>query len=575
MIHFLKRLTSNKLSEFPLIIFLIIWLFFNLLQAKFTGLHADEAYYWVYSRFLAWGYFDHPPMVALFIKAGYSLFQNTLGLRLVTVLSYTLSIYFIWQMVKPYAANPKVFILLFSSVIIFHVYGVITTPDSPLFFFSVLFLYVYQQYVKEDHWKWGLLLGALAAATLMSKYHGILMIFFILISNLSLLKRPSFWLAIFVALVLYLPHIYWQYSNDYPSLQYHLFDRSASPYKIKDTALYLLDQLLMTGPLTGWFLIAAFIRQKTNHDQFLISLKFMAYGFFVFFFINTFKGSVQAHWTLLEYVALFIPAYIYTANNKLKKVYQNLLIANIVLIIFIRLVVIYAPGKLKEIKYVNYYYGRESWAKNVQQAAKGAYVIFQDGFKFPSYYNFYNQTVKGFGYNSYNYRKTQYDIWPIEDSLRHKKVFFVSNNPFAANSSQTVIPTDKGVFYGTFLEQVRLYQKVNFTPENYLENWQKGETRTISFKIYNPYQETISFADKGEKWKCRLNYVIYKYGKPINVFPVMKDFKNFEIKPQETHLLKINIKAPEQAGKYKLIISVQTTPFHGSRNSRMISLNVN
>jgi hypothetical protein len=29
-------------------------------------------------NFLDWGYFDHPPMVALFIKAGYSsLFQNT------------------------------------------------------------------------------------------------------------------------------------------------------------------------------------------------------------------------------------------------------------------------------------------------------------------------------------------------------------------------------------------------------------------------------------------------------------------------------------------------------------------
>lgn len=573
MIVFLKRRFANKSSNFLLITFLIAWLLINLLQARLTGLHADEAYYWVYSRFLAWGYFDHPPMVALFIKAGYSLFKNTLGLRLVTVTSYTLSIYFLWLMVKPYADNIKVFILLFSSVLIFHVYGVITTPDSPLFFFSILFLYVYQQYIKTDHWKWGLLLGILAAATLLSKYHGILMLFFILISNFSLFKRASFWVAILIALALFSPHIYWQYINDFPSLQYHLFDRSPHPYNLKNTVLYFSDQLLMTGPLMGWFLIAAFIKQKANNDQFLKSLKFMAYGISIFFLVSTIKSRVQAQWALLEYIPVFILAYIYIAATGLKKVYRNLFITNIILIICTRLLLITASDALKKAIFIRYYYGNELWAKKVQQAAKGAYVVFQDGFKFPSYYNFYNQTVTGFSHNSYNYRKTQYDIWPIEDSLRHKKVFYVTK--MKINKLQTTIPTDKGIFYGNCIEQVRLYQKIGFTPENYSENWQKGENRLVPFKIYNPYQEMVSFSDKGEKWKCRLSYAYYKEGRVISVFPVKENFQNFSIKPKGTYLLKIYIKAPEQTGKYKLIISVQTDPFPGARNSNMINMYVN
>src|SRR5579862_2769325 len=39
-----------------------------LLAARFP-LAPDEAYYWVWSRALAPGYFDHPPMIALWIRA--------------------------------------------------------------------------------------------------------------------------------------------------------------------------------------------------------------------------------------------------------------------------------------------------------------------------------------------------------------------------------------------------------------------------------------------------------------------------------------------------------------------------
>ena len=68
-------------------LFYVNWLILNLFQATTTGLLDDEAYYWVYSRFPDWGYFDHPPMVALLIKAGYTIFANPLGVRLFIVLT--------------------------------------------------------------------------------------------------------------------------------------------------------------------------------------------------------------------------------------------------------------------------------------------------------------------------------------------------------------------------------------------------------------------------------------------------------------------------------------------------------
>ena len=77
------------------VLFFATWFILNLIQAYFTELLDDEAYYWVYSRFPAWGYFDHPPMIAVLIRAGYALFQNELGLRLFVVVLNTATIYLI------------------------------------------------------------------------------------------------------------------------------------------------------------------------------------------------------------------------------------------------------------------------------------------------------------------------------------------------------------------------------------------------------------------------------------------------------------------------------------------------
>lgn len=165
-------LQTKKSSEQILLLFLVIWTALNIIQAGFVEVHADEAYYWVYSRFLDWGYFDHPPMVALFIKIGDALLPSTLGLRLFTVITSTLSVYLLWKIVSQYAQNIKLFILLFSGIVLFHVYGFITTPDSPLFFFTALFFYVYQRYEAENKIKWALILALVIACLLYSKYHG-------------------------------------------------------------------------------------------------------------------------------------------------------------------------------------------------------------------------------------------------------------------------------------------------------------------------------------------------------------------------------------------------------------------
>src|ERR1700748_3548892 len=137
----LNKSSSGKIIAW----FLLLWTILNAIQAFTLELQGDEAYYWLYSRYLDWGYFDHPPMVAAFIRIGYSLLHNELGVRLLTVLASTASVYMLWLILKKYAVDVLAFALVVSGIFVFNIYGFTTTPDAPLFFFTVLFYFFYQQ----------------------------------------------------------------------------------------------------------------------------------------------------------------------------------------------------------------------------------------------------------------------------------------------------------------------------------------------------------------------------------------------------------------------------------------------
>src|SRR5205085_11875508 len=59
----------------------------RLVAAAWTPLTFDEAYYWMWSKHLAGGYYDHPPGVAAVIRLGTLIAGDTeLGVRLVSIL---------------------------------------------------------------------------------------------------------------------------------------------------------------------------------------------------------------------------------------------------------------------------------------------------------------------------------------------------------------------------------------------------------------------------------------------------------------------------------------------------------
>src|SRR5438477_1715497 len=55
-------------------------------------LYVDEAYYWLWSRRPAFGYFDHPPVVAWLIWATSNVIPGELGVRIAFVICSGLTV---------------------------------------------------------------------------------------------------------------------------------------------------------------------------------------------------------------------------------------------------------------------------------------------------------------------------------------------------------------------------------------------------------------------------------------------------------------------------------------------------
>ena len=119
--------------------FFLIWFLINLIQAGTTELFDDEAYYWIYSQYPARGYFDHPPMIAWLIKAGYTIFPYELGVRLFIVLMNTATLFIIQKLTEK--KNDFLFYAIAASIAVAQIGGIIAVPDIPLLFFvSLVFL---------------------------------------------------------------------------------------------------------------------------------------------------------------------------------------------------------------------------------------------------------------------------------------------------------------------------------------------------------------------------------------------------------------------------------------------------
>jgi hypothetical protein len=298
--------------------------------------------------------------------------------------------------------------------------GMIAVPDTPLLFFVVLFYWLYQRFLQYNNIINAVLLGVCMACMLYSKYHGVLVIGLVLLSNLKLFANKYTYVSLVVCLLLYVPHIYWQYQHNYPSVQFHLFERNAADYKFKFTTEYLLGQIAFAGPVIGWLLLWAAFRYKPV-SAVERAMKYTMIGTYLAFLISTYKGRVEANWTVPALIPLMVLSHRYFVQNyKLQKwIYRSIPIT-LLLIVAVRL---YLMGWFPPVPWIKpEIHGNREWTTEIHRKAGNLPVVFVNTYQMASKYWFYTG-MPAFSLNSPYYRRNNYNLWPIEDSLIGKPVY--------------------------------------------------------------------------------------------------------------------------------------------------------
>ena len=533
-----------------IIIFSFIWFILNLFQAYFTEIIDDEAYYWVFSRTLDWGYFDHPPMIALLIRAGTTLFPGELGVRFFPSLLGAGTVFIILFMLRDRVHDTGFLIVALFSVPLlhFHVAGPFALPDLALLFFVSLFFLLYRNYLEHDTPVNAILLGFAVALMLYSKYHALLVISLTLAANPGILRRKSSWGVALIALVLFLPHILWQVKQDFVSFRYHLIERNRcfQPIHILN---YVISQLVLVGPFAGILLFYLAVWYRTR-DPFDKVLKFNFVGGFFFFLLMSVRGHVEPHWTAVAFVPmLLLSAPLMIDNAKSRRWILILSLAGLPVIIICRLILFVEIPFLPE-KINNRFFHKEEACKTIREAADGRPVVFTNSYQQASLYMFFTGDT-AFSHNNKYYRKNQYDLMNLESGLQGRKVLYFPKPSFPGCDSLRVNGENIGVHqtdFFCFFNRVRVKWQ---DPERELH---AGEEVEAVLLLENPTAKVIQFYDSCtfRPWLVHSwfsnngDHVAYRAGYHSHL-P--------ELTPGDIMEFPVTFRIPDSPGKYRLMFS--------------------
>ena len=484
-----KKSYASLGADRLVLLWLGVWWIANLVQAGFTELANDEAYYHMFAERLAWGYFDHPPVTALLVWAGERLFGGELGVRFFFTVLQPLYLWILWRLIRPADAGRRdaaLFVVVSAATLMLQLYGFIAVPDGPLMFTTALFLLTFKWFSENRRRAW-LWMGIAMALMAYSKYHGAQVVLFALAANPRQLLRPALNSSGAVALLLLVPHLVWQYEHDWASFAYHLSGRN-SVFRPGYVVEFLANVLVVFNPFFVPLYVQAWrkVKPQTPVGR---ALKLLPVAFIVFFMLSSLRGYVQPQWVIVSCFGLVCVLFAYARRHpRTRRYVMRAGGVTVGLIVLVRLVMIFNPLGIRFEVFNN----PESYAA-IAAEADGRPVVFRYGYAVAAKYAFY---TGGEAYCQPNirYRTHQWQFRDDDSQFIGREVLVECPDGTVSDSTRQVrtLTMANGRSFTWFVDPafhpVRLVD-IAFT--GLPGRVAAGETLRLELRIRNPYPYAI------------------------------------------------------------------------------------
>jgi 4-amino-4-deoxy-L-arabinose transferase-like glycosyltransferase len=313
----------------------------RLALAAATPLVPDEAYYWEWSRRLAPGYFDHPPGIALLIRAGTLLFGDTpFGVRFFSVLAGVATLLLVVDLARRHGgARAAWYAAVITTCVPLAAAGlVLAAPDAPLLLAYALGLNALDRALaapagSRDSRTWWLVAGVAVGFGLASKYTAVLLPLGVL---LAFVARPSLrhrlrtaepYLASLVALVLFAPVVAWNARHEWASFAFQLqngLGSSGSGSPLGRILDLLANQIVLVSPvLFGVLGLAVILNLRQKADDRRFTLAMVAVTTFGFFAYAALRERVEPNWQAPAYLPGFALLALVVAAGRWKRWFRT------------------------------------------------------------------------------------------------------------------------------------------------------------------------------------------------------------------------------------------------------------
>ena len=345
-------------SVWLVVVFTIVRIIFS----SFLNLGNDESYYVTFAKRLQINYFDHPPMVALWLKffcAGLALEDHLFFIRLGSFVACAIASYFIYKTVNAISTARAAFIAVFLYNISFYASitaGIFIFPDTPQMVFWTASMYCITQILKDDKkiLPW-VLFAICAGLSIMSKVHAVFLwggvFLYAVIYNRTWFGNKGFYIAAAITAVIVSPILIWNIQNDFITFRFHgerVEVDDSSGFNGMGLLREIIGQLIINNPFTvAMVFLFFFYRTNTLTKAAIRVFKLMAIPLLLaIFFIAIFRTSLP-HWSGPAYISLLPIAAIGLSEISLTRFtifYRTAFVYTIFLMLVILITVNFYPG---------------------------------------------------------------------------------------------------------------------------------------------------------------------------------------------------------------------------------------